>query len=252
MAVTATKVSEYALAGSDSRSLTLTAGTSLLIVALCCRYGTDGGAVTWDGGAMTELVAYDPNPTPCTRVLYTTSPATGAKTLAIPSVTNWITVAVIEVANANTSSPFRDQGGGVYYVGGAENPTDGTISVTIASASGDLVLDFATGYALGVDYTPSAGAGQTGLFDTNVNDANGSEGWGSTKAGAASVTMSWTGILNNGTVATTQVAISVRQGSTFSDTVTGGPIASGSVQESYVPSGGSSIIGRRSLLGVGT
>jgi hypothetical protein len=70
------------------------------------------------------------------------------------------------------------------------------ISVVVPSATGGLVLDVLYGQNSTTGYT--AGAGQTERWDANTTGGLGNlRGAGSTEAGAAAVTMSWTA--NTGT-----------------------------------------------------
>jgi len=95
---------------------------------------------------------------------------------------------LLEANGVNQTTPFRD------FTTAFQNTEDTTITATLSSAVGDVVVDAA---ACGAHRTKTVGASQTQLFNATgaYSTSNRPELGVSWEAGAASVTMSWS--LNN-------------------------------------------------------
>jgi hypothetical protein len=118
-------------------------------------------------------------------------------------LTGSVKIRVAWSTNTDLTSMAADSwtgGSGAASFGGAVN-TSGNSSVTITSAAGHLVIDnnfVAQNVTCGT--TPTQGAGQTVVYGPSCN---GSGNWyymASSKAGASSVTMTWTNPTNIGWV----------------------------------------------------
>ena len=136
--------------------------------------------VTYGGSAMTLLGSVGPNP--YTYLYGLANPSSGAKVVYVTTngATNYLiggATSFTNVAQTNSTGSF------VSFAGGSTNP-----SVTVPSATGEMVVDSLSVNAVGAAVTP--GGGQTARW-LNPGGTNLSSG-GSTKPGAASVTMSWT------------------------------------------------------------
>lgn len=132
-----------------------------------------GVTKTLSGGGGTEHVR--------TEIWYLVAPATGSHTVAITGVVSALQIdgAAMSFTGVDPSSPIR---GSATASGSNTSP-----SVTISSASGDLVVD---GVANVLTHAPVEAAGQTLLYA--LGGALIVAAGGSTKPGAASVAMSWT------------------------------------------------------------
>jgi hypothetical protein len=138
-------------------------------------------AITWGGSAMT-LGHSVTNPTDGRGALiyYIINPPTASSdvVLTLTAVTTGYG-GVMSFNGAHQSSPIGATA--------ADSGTADPATVTIASAADALVVDAL--YFLGAGTPPSVGAGQTERY---TGDQGTWFGTGSTEAGAASVTMSWT------------------------------------------------------------
>lgn len=106
----------------------------------------------------------------------------GAQTVQITfaATGSYCQAGAISVTGSNTTTCFSN-------AAVADNPSSTTPSVTVTSATGELVVDITSNSA---GLIPTVGAGQTSRF--TYNPAGLFAGGSSTEAGAASVTMSWT------------------------------------------------------------
>ncbi|GAC1603610.1 MAG: hypothetical protein NVS3B29_08400 [Candidatus Saccharimonadales bacterium] len=181
-------------------SHTVGAGANLLMVGFSYNAGTIS-SVTYNGVAMTQKSTVT-NGTSITAMYYLVSPATGANNVVITlGSANSIIGGATSFIGADTVTPL-----GPAVTTGLSN-TNTITSGAVTSAAGEIVFD-SLGVAL--DVTASPGAGQTqGWFIHNPTA--GDSGGGSTKAGASSVTTSWTGL---GTTAdATLIDVSVKAAS---------------------------------------
>ena len=117
------------------------------------------------------------------------APATGANNVVITAAA---TQGSIAGGAESVNGADQTTGWGTAATAEADNSTAPTVTVT--SATGELVVDNVAGGDLISQQTATAGAGQTERWDSTGVDSNGFA-IGSTEAGAASVVMSWT--LNN-------------------------------------------------------
>lgn len=121
-------------------------------------------------------------------IYYSTDFADGAQTISVTrsSPVTWGTIAIYSCTGVRTSNPWRGAN--------SENTANSaaSVSTTVASAVGDLVVDTLTATALGAGEAPTVDGSQTQMYNvTSLND-NGDMS-GSTEAGVAgNVTMSWT------------------------------------------------------------
>jgi Tfp pilus assembly protein PilV len=174
---------------SPTNALTWThtpVGTPSLVVVgvMLADTGATVSTVTYGGTALT-LIRSTVNGSLAKTWLYRlASPPAGAQTvIVILSAADRKVAGAITVTGSDTATPISNHAGAI--------GTSTTPSVTVTSAAGELVVDTATSFEGG---TWTAGAGQTEWWDRQQNPVSGA---GSTEAGAASVTMSWTNTLNN-------------------------------------------------------
>ena len=150
------------------------------------------------------------------------APATGANNVVITAAASQGSI-----AGGGESVNEADQTTGWGTAATNSAPTDTASTVTVTSATNELVVDNVAGGDQ-TTQTATVGAGQTERWDSSGVDLNGFA-IGSTKAGAASVVMSWT--LNNA-AGWASVGVSIKEAAA------GGGGAGGPV-------------GYRNLLGVG-
>lgn len=125
------------------------------------------------------------------QIWYLVSPTVGAATITYTYTnSSYLSIASVSVLDSAITSIFGTVA--------KANGTSVTPSVAVASAAGELVIDSCTYRKVSGDLTASVGAGQTQHVNNSSGTA-GTQGLGlvSTEAGAASVTMSWTGTLSN-------------------------------------------------------
>jgi titin len=128
-----------------------------------------GRRVAPSGGAVEIWALLDPNPSASGSVLAHVLTGNAKRIIGIHALNGVASVGTPVGAGANATS----------------------IGVTVASVTGGLVLDVLYGQNSTTGYT--AGAGQTEHWDTNTTSGlNNLRGTGSSEAGAATVTMSWT------------------------------------------------------------
>ena len=150
---------------------------SLVVVAL--SIGKDVGVTTATyGGTALTLIREDVGIQDGNTFLYRLiSPPTGAQTVSLTIDSDEdIEGAAVTVTGSDTTTPISNSAGA-----SGVDPTDP--SVTVTSAAGELVIDVIGGK---IAFVFTAGADQTKRWEENQVGA------GSTEAGAASVTMSWT------------------------------------------------------------
>jgi hypothetical protein len=180
-------------------SATCPSGNSNVVAVACVathKQGTTAvnlGAVTWKGAAMTAVAA---------GVVESSSNGSYARLYVLPnptcdgtagnfvintqSGTNFLVGGILFLKDTNQTTPFDTP------VATATG-TSGTPSVNVGSATSDLVVDCVS--ARNSNTNLAAGPGQTGKVSqtTNATPSSNPEVGHSTEAGAASVTMSWTG-----------------------------------------------------------
>lgn len=189
LAITQDAVSNGATSSLGASSLTVahTVGTganAILIVEYSTRGTTSPTSITYNGVALTQLSAISNGTVVTSEIWYLKAPTTGTHNIVVTLATpHEFTIGATSFFNVNLTTTFG-------------TPTTGTgtstsPSIAVASATGNLVIDtIATRQQSGA---PTVGAGQTQLWTNNSGTASADElGAGSTEAGAASVTMSWT------------------------------------------------------------
>ena len=137
--------------------------------------------VTYNGVAMTLGGSLNGSDGDRTTLFYLVAPATGANNVVVTfSATTFSAVAgAVSFSGVHQSAPVGS------YVSASGTST--APSVNASSEAGGMVIDC---LAVAVGGAPSVGASQTQRW--NDNETTGGEtGAGSTEAGAASVTMSW-------------------------------------------------------------
>ncbi len=141
--------------------------------------GATVSTVTYGGQLMTLIRSDNWTSLAKTWLYRLASPPAGAQTVTVTlSAADDKVAGAITVTGSDTSTPISNHAGAT---GNSATP-----SVTVTSASGELVVDTVTLFEGGT-WTP--GAGQTERWDRQQTPVSGA---GSTEAGAASVTMSWT------------------------------------------------------------
>lgn len=187
MAVAFDAVSTLTPTTSSTPSWTHTPVGTPTAVAVCFAVVDNSGktvsSVTY-GGAACSLVKSQTNGGPWTSYIYAlASPASGPQTVAVTwsgTLSHGADYDAVTVTGSNTSTAMSNFGSGT----GSDNvPTSTTTSTT-----NELVVDVITTAEGNVSATPTAG--QTAILDNVI--ASSHSGRGSRKAGAASVTMSWT------------------------------------------------------------
>ncbi|WP_461175385.1 DUF4347 domain-containing protein, partial [Uliginosibacterium flavum] len=174
--------------GASSLSFAHTVGTGtngILIVEYATRGTTSPDSITYNGVALTRLDTNSNSTVVTTEIWYLKTPAAGTHNIVItmPGAAKEFTVGASSYFNVDQTATF----GTVAKATG----TGTAVSVNVVSASGDLVIDaIATRQQTS---NPSTGAGQTQRW-TNTCGVSSADplGAGSSEAGAASVTMSWT------------------------------------------------------------
>lgn len=168
--------------------------TNGIIVVSACTYYTYPAEVTYDAGALSNTInstaagAYNQD---YSSLWWKVAPASGTKEIVITGESNeYIMGGAVTASNVDQSTPFHS-GSPVTATGtkatGYAPGTAATVNVT--SASGELVVDAASGVTQYAGWELTVGSGQTAyLVDS---DSANSAGCGSYEAGAASVTMSW-------------------------------------------------------------
>ena len=199
VADTATTGIMTAVAATTSLTFTHTTGGTnrLLVVGVSLNVvqnpTTIVTGVTYNGVALTQAVAHnDAGPTRRAEIWYLVSPPVGTNlnvvvTVSAPTGGNQVGVvagAILFTGTDQTTAPIRS-------VASNNGAAAAGSTLNIASATGDLVLDT---LAVQGNSTAAAGAGQTAQWGTlntarsSNNATPGVRGFGSTEAGAASVT----------------------------------------------------------------
>lgn len=201
---TSLTISHTVAAGSDQVLYLLTYSWTTTVTCTA----TYGGTPMLKGGSL--------NPNSIVRLewFYLVNPSTGTANVVItPSASTWISAGVYGITGVD-----YDVVGQNYAVaqatGGNLNPT-----ITISSNTGDLVVDIVGNANNNVTLTPfNVGAGQTKHYGQD-NQANSDlKSAGSTEAGAASVTMSWTLTAVSGANGWAIAALSIPAAGTVSPT----------------------------------
>lgn len=193
MAVAFDAASSLAFANVSSAGISFThtpvgapTGVGVGVSTATGNTNTVHSTATYGGAACTsevDLEVAGPPPTDVRASIWgLANPASGAQTVAVTfgQDSNYGVVGAITVTGGDTSDVFS---------GSASNSgTDTTATVDVVSASDELVMDT---LALFSAATASVGASQTQRWNAKHASSN-TRGCGSTEAGAATVTMSWT------------------------------------------------------------
>ncbi|MDH5318414.1 MAG: DUF4347 domain-containing protein, partial [Nitrospira sp.] len=189
MAITAgTSTSAATASGTTASSLTWShtvgAGSNGILIVDVSMYTTSGitvSSITYGGTALT-YIGSDTSSKDHVEMWYLKAPETGTANIVV-TLTGSTSIAAGATnffgVDQTTSYGSLTTGNG-----------SGDPSITVASATGELVVDAVSDRDVDSE---SVGAGQTVLL-TNKAGTNASDAWvgSSTEAGAASVTMSWT------------------------------------------------------------
>lgn len=135
-------------------------------------------AVVVEEAGSSDLVSY---------LFYSTDFADGAQTLSVDFSTGitWGMVAAYTCTGVRTSNPWR----GAATTGTANGSS--TISISVPSAVGDLVIDNVVIKTLGAGESPTEGGGQTNLYNVTSANDNGDMAGSSEPGASGNVTMSW-------------------------------------------------------------
>lgn len=138
--------------------------------------------VTYGGAAMTAGTLYGVIGNTFCQIWFLANPSSGPQTVSMSGETSiYAAAAAITVTGSDTTTCFRNASGGT----GTESGAGSSVSVT--SASGDLVIDCVNGFN-----RSSAPAGPSGTSQYTTT-WNGNLGFGvATTPGAASVAATWT------------------------------------------------------------
>jgi hypothetical protein len=194
-AVVFQSANSYARYGtSDSQSVTVpNVANRILIFQFAGKLGGDSLSSVTYGGQPLQLLAVRNQNSVHVEIRYLVNPPTGPAQLAWTKTgtSQNITWGWSIYSGVNQVAPF-----GAAVQNGATADTPGSKSVVVAAATGDLVVDaFVVNGPTVVASGPTAGAGQTARWSRSIST---SEGGSSDKAGAASVTMSWTPAAGSG------------------------------------------------------
>jgi hypothetical protein len=180
-----------AAATSVSYSVTCSGANRLLLVS----GATDDAAENASTGAthnsvgMTLKRSYPFGSFYVLDLYYLVAPDTGSQTVTVtwPDAQGQVTSGAVCLSGVHQSTPLDSEA-----VNNANS--GGPMTVDVSSATDDLVVD--AGYVAGQVGAPTVGGGQTSRYSVATPDDG--YGVGSTEAGAASVTMSWTLANSNG------------------------------------------------------
>lgn len=157
-------------------------GTPTAVAVLITSFGlVVDPTVTYGGASLGAYVVKQSSATPDVTYIYCLSnPSAGAQTVNVSWTggSAYVVPFAVTVTGSSTSSCFSNS------AGAAGNST--ALSNTVTSAAGELVIDLADQDAGG---TFTAGVGQSNVLTSNDGGIHAAI---STKAGAASVTMTWT------------------------------------------------------------
>lgn len=184
---------------SLSWSHTCTGNNRFLVVGLSSRSALGSPAVTYAGVAMTLHDSQTGATGGNAYWYYLAAPASGSNTVSV----TW-----------TGSTDCR--GGAVSFTGAKSTPgtaakttSAGTsISIDVTSATGEIVVDVLS--IAGGSTTATAGAGQTERWNA-LTGSPGVKGSGSTEAGAATTTMSWSTITGGSNAAIVAAAVKPSQ-----------------------------------------
>lgn len=163
-----------------------------LLVDIACGYSQGGvttTSVTYNGTAMNQLaVVQDGGGFAQNHYRYSlVAPTSGTHNVVVTDSANYV-YKVISVRSFSGVHQTVPEGTTVTNNGGiGTSPT-----VTVSSASGELVVDSANVSNISGDVTLTVGAGQTQDSNNTNTGLQGSTGGTSHEAGAASVIMTWT------------------------------------------------------------
>jgi len=161
-------------------------GSNLVLVVGVSSWGRLPTSVTYNGVALTLIVIQDTDPNYYASLWYLTAPVTGTHDVVVTlDGSNPVIGGATSWTGADQSVPI-----------GASGDATGTStapSVAISSATGEIVLDVLCSHRLDA-LTASGGADQIERWNDSYNyfSSRIMLGAGSSEAGAASVTMSWT------------------------------------------------------------
>ena len=173
---------------------TVEAGCTLLLATSNQSYGDVDNPTAVSSsvdGAFTLLDSNITTPRAGPQLWYLVSPTVGAHTITFTETNSFYSViASVSVLGSAVASIF----GTVAKANGSST----TPSVSVASATGELVIDVCTYRKASGDLTATVDASQAQLVNASSGTGT-TQGLGliSTEAGAASVTMSWTGTVSN-------------------------------------------------------
>ena len=184
-----------AVSSSNTSSLTWshTVGANsnrILIVSISFRDGNvSASSVTYGGAALTLIGAVNSGGNQNrTEIWYQLAPPTGTASVVINMT------ASKEVAGASVSYYGVSQSTPLGTYASAGNNGSTTASVSVSSAAGQLVIDTVTTNGDANSLTVTFPASQTQVWNifTGSGDAGNARGAGSTQAGSATTTMTWT------------------------------------------------------------
>jgi hypothetical protein len=178
VAVTGAVSHSFVTTSSSSLSFSHVSNGASLVVAVGLFNSAQGASVTYGGTALT-LISRQSGSSQYIEWWFLAAPVAGTATLSITTTGSTFFTAVARNVT----------GGGTPYNVTSAAATSTTPSVAVTSAVGDLVLDLIVNDNNRQVFTPGAGQTIDMMQWTNTADERGAA---SEKAGAASVTMSWT------------------------------------------------------------
>lgn len=165
-------------AGISATSLTIShtvSGSNTILIVRASTKDSDPTSVTYNSTSLTKL-ATQHNSAQYVSIWYLINPASGTHNVVVNGTAGFTPIiGVTSFTGVHQSSPF-----GTVVSG---NFSGSAPSLTVSSATGEMVMD-----VLSVNFTPTVGSGQTQQYNVAEFVYFGA---GSTKAGASSVTMTW-------------------------------------------------------------
>ncbi|MBI4848420.1 MAG: Ig-like domain-containing protein, partial [Nitrospirae bacterium] len=198
IAVDGTATNSSSTTSTVSWSHTVGTGSNRLLVvgvSFDARNSNTVSSVTYGGTALTNLRAEGTGANFArTEIWYLTAPASGSNTITVTiggTATDKLNMAgAVSYTGVDQTTPFSSNRG-------AAGTTASAPSVSISSATGNLIFDIFATYR--PTTTPSQGAGQTLYWKNTTQGTTGVNGGMSSKAGTSATTMSWTGRATTGT-----------------------------------------------------
>lgn len=203
---------------SISWTHTVSAGLSngMLIVLVTTGHGTPvtPSSVVWDSGGANVNLSNTINGVAATKsdaannlqtsIWFLANPSAGTKTIQVNVGTSCeITGGSASYQNVDPTTPFNAASPQSWQVAAQVN-----ISQSVTSAAGEMVVD-CEAVNESSTVTPVAGGSQTQIHNQNVGSAN-HVGCSSDQAGAATVTVAWTGLNVAGNQDSCGIAASMR------------------------------------------